>query len=195
MARLKKAFYRQINVVEIARQLLGKVLVTNIDGEKTAGIICETEAYEGIVDKASHAYGGRRTDRTETMYLEGGFTYVYLCYGIHELFNVLTHDEGTPHAVLIRGIIPLEGIEIMQLRKGNKWNKKSGIGPGNVSKCLGISRKLNAIDLSNSKLIYIEDRNIIVPENEIKITPRIGVDYAEDHALWPYRFVWERVTA
>ncbi len=195
MARLKKAFYCQKNVVEIAKQLLGKVLVTNIEGVKTSGIICETEAYEGIVDKASHAYGGRRTERTETMYMEGGFAYVYLCYGIHELFNVVTHNEGTPHAVLIRGIIPLEGIEFMQLRKENRWNKKSGIGPGNVSKCLGITRKLNAIDLTESDLIYIEDRKIIVPEKEIKTTPRIGVDYAEDHALWPYRFVWERETA
>jgi DNA-3-methyladenine glycosylase len=108
--KLNKAFYLRENVVQIAKDLLGKCLCTNFDGVITSGIITETEAYEGITDKASHAYGNRLTQRTEIMYREGGIAYVYLCYGMYSLFNVVTNNRGIPHAVLIRGIHPLEGL-------------------------------------------------------------------------------------
>src|ERR1017187_7820728 len=117
--KLKREFYLREDVVQIAKELLGKVLFTNIGGKITAGIITETEAYAGITDKASHAYNNRRTPRTETMYAEGGVAYVYLCYGIHHLFNVVTAQKDTPHAVLIRAIKPIEGIPAI-LKRRNK---------------------------------------------------------------------------
>lgn len=191
MPRLGREFYLDEDVVHVAKRLLGKVLVTHLNGVITAGLICETEAYAGVKDRASHAFGDRRTKRTETMYLRGGHAYVYLCYGIHELFNVVTHSEEIPHAVLIRGVLPLEGVEIMDVRRGGK-KKHTGIGPGNVSKCLGITRELNGEDLVVSNRIWIEDRGIVVHENETLAGPRIGVDYAGDDALLHYRFVWNK---
>lgn len=188
---LPRKFYLQQEVVRIARQLLGKVLVTQCPEGLTSGIICETEAYAGVGDKASHAYGGRRTARTETMYLHGGHAYVYLCYGIHELFNVVTHAAGTPHAVLVRGIIPLDGLDLINLRRrGVKRN--IGTGPGNVSSCLGISRRFNGTDLCTQKNVWIEDRGIYVPDDEVQISGRIGVGYAAEDALLPYRFYWKK---
>lgn len=178
-------------MVKLAANLLGKVLCTDLQDGFSSGIICETEAYSGVTDKASHAFGGRRTPRTETMYLAGGHAYVYLCYGIHELFNVVTGEKDVPHAILIRGIFPLDGMELQAARRGNRWNLKTGIGPGNVSKCLGINRQLNGIDLNHSTHIWIEDRGIVVPSDEVKITARIGVDYAGEDASLPYRFVWD----
>lgn len=191
--RLPKDFYLEKDVVSIAKKLLGKVLCTRIEGQLTSGIITETEAYEGVTDRASHAFGGRRTQRTETMYREGGTSYVYLCYGIHELFNVVTHAKEIPHAVLIRSVAPLDGLETMQKRKNGKWAKTAATGPGNVSKCLGITREMNGYNLVTSNQIWIEDRGIVVPQNEITATPRIGVDYAGEHAKWLYRFVWKNL--
>ena len=115
--KLPLLFYTGSNVLDIARSLLGKYLFTCIDGVVSGGYIVEAEAYNGIIDKASHAYGGRRTARTQTMYLHGGVAYVYLCYGIHEMFNVVTSVEGEPHAVLIRAIVPTDGIEVMMARR------------------------------------------------------------------------------
>ncbi len=109
-------FYQRPDVLGIARELIGKVLVANINGERTTGIITETEAYAGITDRASHAWNDRRTPRTEIMYGAGGHAYVYLCYGIHSLFNVVTNTIGIPHAVLIRAICPIEGLETMLMR-------------------------------------------------------------------------------
>lgn len=191
MTRLGLEFYLNEDVVDAAKKLLGKVLVTQVEGVLTSGVICETEAYAGVNDRASHAFGGRRTERTETMYKQGGHAYVYLCYGIHELFNVVTHSENIPHAVLIRGIIPLDGTDVIKERRGGA-KKQIGIGPGNVSKCLAITRKLNGEDLVNSEHIWIEDRGIVVQENEIISGPRIGVDYAGEDANREYRFVWSR---
>ena len=111
MSKLSKSFYRGNDVVKISKNLLGKILFTKIENKITAGIITETEAYEGATDKASHAYANKRTKRTEIMFQNGGVAYVYLCYGIHSLFNVVTNKNGIPHAVLIRGIKPIEGIE------------------------------------------------------------------------------------
>src|SRR4026207_1629474 len=120
MKKLTLSFYQRSNVVKIAKELLGKILVTKWNGIETSGRIVEVEAYNGVVDKASHAAGGRRTNRNEVMYGEGGGSYVYLCYGIHHLFNVVTNRPGTPHAILIRALEPIKGIDVMLERTGKK---------------------------------------------------------------------------
>ena len=188
MEKLPAAFYHRGNVVGIARELLGKLLVTHFEGRRTAGRIAETEAYNGVLDKASHSYGGRRTKRTETMYAAGGIAYVYLCYGIHHLFNVVTSVSNTPHAVLIRAITPVEGIDTMLARmKKDKLDNTVGRGPGNVSKALGIATIHTGLSLLEND-IYIGDDGTVVKPSQIVTTPRIGVDYAAEDALLPYRF-------
>lgn len=189
--KIPAAYYLNENVVEIATDLIGKVLCTRINGVITSGIICETEAYAGINDKASHAYGGRRTQRTETMFSKGGIAYVYLCYGIHHLFNVVTNQEDIPHAVLVRGIFPLDGIESMKKRKNiSRLTKGWSIGPGNVSKVLGITTKLDGFNLTGNK-IWIEDQSLKIDKNKIIAGPRVGVDYAGEDAKLSYRFQYE----
>jgi DNA-3-methyladenine glycosylase len=192
---LPREFYTRPDVVQIARELLGKVLYTSINHEITGGIIIETEAYAGVIDKASHAYNNRRTARTEIMYREGGCAYVYLCYGIHPLFNIVTSVQDVPHAVLIRGINPLYGIEIMKNRKGKiKLIPKDGNGPGNITKLLGIRVEHSGINLSIDSYaeegIWLQDEGIQVLDSEVKSSPRIGVDYAGEDAKLPYRFQW-----
>jgi DNA-3-methyladenine glycosylase len=187
MARIKRSFYRNNDVVDVARTLLGKVLVSHTGGVRTTGIITETEAYAGVGDRASHAFGGRRTARNEVMYGDGGVAYVYLCYGIHHLFNVVTHTSGTPHAVLVRAIHPLEGIEVMKKRRGARFTTN---GPGTLTQALGITTSHNGTDLLNG-MIHIEDRKITVPDKLIKTGPRIGVEYAKEDALLPYRFHYD----
>lgn len=187
MSKLPFSFYLNTDVNSLARQLIGKMLFTQIDGEITAGIIVETEAYAGIEDKASHAYGGRLTDRTKTMYLKGGVSYVYLCYGIHNLFNVVTGPLNTPHAVLIRGVEPVIGTEIMLQRRGMTLLKPNlTAGPGALSKALGIDRTFNSKDLTGEE-IWIEDGWNVDPAS-IVTAPRVGVGYAADHALLPWRY-------
>jgi len=187
MAKLPFSFYLNTDVNSLARQLIGKMLFTQIDGEITAGAIVETEAYAGIEDKASHAYGGRLTDRTKTMYLKGGVSYVYLCYGIHNMFNVVTGPLNTPHAVLIRGVEPVIGTEIMLQRRGMALLKPNlTAGPGALSKALGIDRTFNAKDLTGEE-IWIEDGWDVDMES-IVAAPRVGVGYAADHALLPWRY-------
>ncbi len=184
---LQKDFYQREDVCVIAKELLGKVLVTNIDGQLASGMIVETEAYAGITDKASHAYGGRHTNRTKTMYAAGGVAYVYLCYGIHHLFNVVTNIAGIPHAVLIRGIEPVEGVDIMlNRRKKEKLIPSVTAGPGALSQALGITTKHTNLPLI--KNIRIEDRGGIVPNKEIAAATRVGVAYAEEDAYLPYRY-------
>lgn len=185
MTKLPRSFYTRDDVVRIARELLGKVLVSRIGGALTSGVITETEAYAGVGDRASHAYGGRRTGRTEVMYGHGGTAYVYLCYGIHHLFNVVTHGVDTPHAVLIRAMHPLEGMAVMKRRRGQE--RLTTRGPGTVSQALGIHTRHTGTDLLGDTL-YIEDTGITVPTSAIVTGPRIGVDYAGDDALLPYRF-------
>lgn len=188
--KLNKEFYQQKDVVILAKKLLGKYLYTKFNNIITSGIICETEAYAGITDKASHAFGGRRSQRTEVMYMDGGTAYVYLCYGVHSLFNVVTNKVDIPHAILIRGIIPAEGTEKMLERTGkNVMDKSFGIGPGKVSKALGIHFKDSGLDLTGNK-IWIEDKGIEVADKNIITTKRIGIDYAEEDANLPYRFIW-----
>jgi DNA-3-methyladenine glycosylase len=186
--KLPESYYLSTDVVSIARNLIGKYLYTKIDGLISGGYIVETEAYNGVIDKASHAYGNRQTPRTSTMFMQGGIIYVYLCYGIHEMLNVVTSVEGLPHAVLIRAIQPTIGLDVMQGRRNMAVIKPNITrGPGSVAKALGISRKINALSLQ-SDTIWIEDQGLTFPDEDIAAGPRIGVDYAGADALLPYRF-------
>jgi DNA-3-methyladenine glycosylase len=186
---LPRDFYLSEDVVTLARLFLGNVLVTEIEpGRVTAGIITETEAYKGPEDRASHGWNNRRTKRTETMFKPGGVGYVYLCYGIHHLFNIVTGPVNMPHAVLIRAIHPLEGIGIMEKRRKKKSTDKGfSSGPGGVSKALGITTGLDGISLL-TKTIHLEDRGIDLSESHIIAGPRIGIDYAGEDAKQPWRF-------
>lgn len=185
---LSPEFYRRSNVLAIAEELLGKLLVTQFGGETTSGRIVETEAYNGVGDKASHAFGGRRTKRTEVMFATGGVAYVYLCYGIHHLFNVVTNEADVPHAVLVRGIEPVEGREIMVRRMNKKiFDTTIGKGPGNVTRALGIHTGHTGQPL-HSELVFIADDGISYDDSMIVRSARIGVDYAGPDALLPYRF-------
>lgn len=186
--KLPFSYYQNQDVIFLAKDLLGKVLFTEIDDKITAGVIVETEAYFGVLDKASHAYGGRRTDRTEIIYHEGGISYVYLCYGIHHLFNIVTSVKDEPHAVLVRAVEPLEGKEIMELRRNMPFTKAAiSSGPGSAAKALGIDRSFNKKDLSGEE-IWIEDHGIRYTPDQIVATPRVGVAYALEDALLPWRF-------
>lgn len=184
---LPKDFYTHGDVLKISRNLIGKFLCTNFDNALTSGIIVETEAYRAPEDKASHACGGRRTKRNESMYAEGGVCYIYHCYGLHALFNVVTNVEGIPHAVLIRAIAPIDGIQAMEdRRRMSAMNKALTSGPGKLTQALGIETVHNGYRLDKPP-IWIEEREPIF-EGEIVETTRIGVDYAGEHALLPWRF-------
>jgi len=188
MAKLSKSFFLREDVVQISKELLGKYLYTNIDGIVTAGMIVETEAYMGPEDKASHAFGNRKTPRTEKFYSEGGIAYVYLCYGIHHLFNIITNKTDIPHAILIRAIEPKEGIETMLLRRGKtklEYNLTSG--PGTLSKALGINSSQNGLSITG-KSIWLEDKGVKLKEEQIIASPRVGIDYAEEYINKPWRF-------
>jgi DNA-3-methyladenine glycosylase len=187
--KLDLSFYTRADVVQISKELLGKTLCTNIDNVVVKAIIVETEAYAGIIDKASHAYGGRRTNRTEIMYRKGGCAYIYLCYGMYSLFNVVTNIENIPHAVLIRGAVAVDGIETMlQRAKKKKLTADLLIGPGKLSKAMGLHFSLTGVSLLEN-IVWIEDSGIIISQENIISTPRIGIDYAQEDALLPYRFV------
>lgn len=187
--KLDRAFYIRSSVTQIAKELLGKVIYTRFDNQLTGGIITETEAYEGVTDKASHAYNNRRTERTEIMYSTGGVAYVYLCYGVHHLFNFVTNQKGIPHAILLRGIYPIEGIKTMEKRLNKKFPHKGfSNGPGKLSRALGIKTHHTGQDLTGNT-IWVEDKDIYIKAKDIIITPRIGVDYAGKAASLPYRFL------
>jgi DNA-3-methyladenine glycosylase len=188
---LPDSFYNRPGVVAVAKDLLGKVLVTNFEGGRTAGRIVEVEAYNGVVDRASHAWSGRRTRRTEVMFGPAGVAYVYLIYGIHHLFNVVTNQRDVPHAVLVRALDPVEGIPVMLSRTGKtKLDHTLTRGPGNLSRALG----LHTTDTGTSLLgpsIFIADDGFRLRRADIVATPRIGVDYAGEDAALPYRFFIE----
>ena len=188
-SKLPIHFYQQKRVTVAAKALIGKVLVTMFDGRLTAGRIVETEAYNGVTDRASHAWNGRRTKRTAVMYEPGGLAYVYLCYGIHHLFNIVTNESDVPHAILVRAVEPLAGIDIMLLRTGKKKADHSLTrGPGNVAKALGITRDHTGLSLLDD-LIFIAGDDVKIKPSQIIATPRIGVDYAGEDALLLYRFI------
>lgn len=187
MKKLPLSFYLQEDVVLIAKGLIGKVLVTAFNGERTSGRIVETEAYAGETDKASHASKGR-TARTEVMFGAGGTAYVYLCYGIHQMFNIVTAEEGVAHAVLIRAVEPLEGQDIMRRRTGKKKGDESMTsGPGRVGKAFGLHTSQCGLSLQGDEL-FLADDGMEMKEEALLSSPRIGVDYAGEHAQWLYRF-------
>ena len=186
--KLPISFYTKDNVVGISKELLGKYLCTHIDGRYTCGMIVETEAYSGINDKACHAHLNRRTKRTEIMYATGGVAYVYLCYGIHHLFNIITNVKKQADAILIRAIEPTDGLDVMlQRRKMDELAPKITAGPGTVSQALGINKTHYGESLFANK-IWLEDRGVEINDSAIIASPRVGVAYAEEDALLPWRF-------
>ena len=192
-AKLPREFYTRPKVLAVSRELLGKLLVVPApDGSRVSGIIVETEAYRGPEDRASHAYGGRRTKRTETMYQKGGTAYVYFVYGMYHQFNVVTSIENIPHAILIRALEPVEGIEVMLERRQGHSGRTLTNGPGKLCIALGIDRQLDAADLLADRVWIEEGRR--VPPRSIASGPRIGIDYAEEWVDKPWRF-WIRGNA
>ncbi len=191
MKKLPIDFYDRDDVVQIAKDLLGKILVTKLEGVITSGIIVETEAYIGLTDKASHSFGGKRTARNEHMYAAAGTGYVYICYGMHHLFNVVTNKQNTPDAVLIRAVEPLLGIETMLKRTGKKiFDNTLTKGPGNVGKALGILKHHSGLNLMGNKIFICERRHdgSKPPDALIGCSKRIGVESSGAAALLPYRF-------
>ena len=187
--KIGAGFYLDEDVVKLSKELLCKFLVTNLHNEGiTGGMIVETEAYNGITDKASHAFGSRRTPRTQVMYMEGGIAYIYMIYGFHFLFNIITNAAEIPHAILIRAIEPTDGIDIMlQRRHLDALSPKLTSGPGLLSKALGITKTENGETLLGDK-IWIEDRGVKIPQNQIVASPRVNVAYAGEDAQLPWRF-------
>jgi DNA-3-methyladenine glycosylase len=183
---LTEAFYRRNDVTRIARDLLGKALYTRIHGKTTAGLIVETEAYSWK-ERGCHAYDNRMTARNAVMFGEGGHAYVYLCYGMYNLFNVVTNREGKADAVLIRALEPVEGVNLMQKRTGASKTHRITSGPGKLTRALGIDRKHNGMVLT-SKQVWLEDAGIRVGRTLIQATPRIGIDYAGEDARLPWRY-------
>jgi DNA-3-methyladenine glycosylase len=188
MAKLSKLFYTRPDVVQISRELIGKHIFTRIDGVLTGGKIVETEAYCGENDLACHSHSGRRTARTEIMFQEGGVAYVYLIYGIYCLFNIITNVAEKADAVLIRAIEPTEGLPEMLLRRGHtQVTPKLTAGPGLVTLALGINKKHYGTDLTGD-LIWLENRGETINPEGLIASPRVGVDYAGEDALLPWRF-------
>jgi DNA-3-methyladenine glycosylase len=188
LKKLPIEFYDRPGVVEIAKELIGKVLLTKFDGIVTSGRIVETEAYVAITDMASHSRYGTRTPRNEHMYAAAGISYVYICYGMHHLFNVVTNKKDVPDAVLVRALEPLTGIEDMLIRTGKKkLDHTLTKGPGNAGKALGIDKNHSGLNLLGNK-IYIADDGFNVDEKMIGASKRIGVESAGASALLPYRF-------
>lgn len=185
--KLAESFYQRSDVVKIARELLGKILFTKVDGIVTGGTIVETEAYSWK-ERGCHAYGARKTKRNAVMFENGGLAYVYLCYGMHNMFNVVTNKPGVADAILVRAIEPVEGIEEMKLRRGrisSHFHLTSG--PGKLTKALGINRDLNGKWLNEDE-VWIEDHGLVLKRTMIEVSPRIGIDYAGDDAKLLWRF-------
>ena len=188
MKKVPLSFYNRKDVVKIAKELLGKIIVTNIDGLFTSGRIVETEAYVGISDKASHSFSGRRTAKNEHMYSAPGTAYIYICYGMHQMMNIVTNEKEIPDAVLIRAIEPLKGIDIMLQRTGKgQLDKTLTRGPGNVGKALGIFKHHSGLHLLDEQ-IYLLDDGYNIPDEKLGISKRIGVESAGADGLLPYRF-------
>ena len=185
--RLTREFFTRGDTLRIARELLGKLLVVPTGGTRVSGVIVETEAYLGVIDKAAHSYGGRRTQRNEITYAEGGHVYVFFVYGMYYQLNLVTGPVDDPHVVLIRAVEPVEGVEIMRQRRGEMKDKNLTSGPGKLCIALAITRDLNGDDLLDSDRIWVEDYRKM-GKSEISSGPRVGIDYAEEFAGLPWRF-------
>jgi DNA-3-methyladenine glycosylase len=192
--RLHTDYYQQPDVVALAQDLVGKVLVTHFDGLKTSVRITETEAYRAPDDRACHAYNNRRTARTETMFAPGGCAYIYLCYGIHHLFNIVTGPNDAAQAVLIRAGQPLEGLPVMlERRRQTRLKPTLTVGPGAIAQALGLHTRYNGLRLDQpDSHIWIEHDGY--QPAQVASGKRIGVDYAGDCAAWPWRF-WDEAAA
>src|SRR5947209_2162028 len=187
-AKLPRSFYARGDALAVARDLLGKLLVVPAPtGERASGRIVEVEAYCGVEDRASHAYAGRRTARTETMYRAGGAAYVYFVYGMHHQFNVVTGPEDVPHAVLVRAVEPAEGVELMRRRRPARKDRELTSGPGKLCRALGIDRSFDGEDLLGRR-VWLEETDSPPADEEIAAGARIGVAYAGADALKPWRF-------
>ncbi|NGX58332.1 MAG: putative 3-methyladenine DNA glycosylase [Chlamydiae bacterium] len=187
--KLPLSYFQNEDTLFLSKDLLGKFLMTELnDHGVTGGMIVETEAYMAPDDKASHAYNHRRTDRTEMMYQSGGVAYVYLCYGMHHLFNIITHKLDTPHAILIRALEPTDGIDAMLKRcQKSKKSPRLTSGPALLTKALGIKNTHTGVNLTEDQ-IWIEDRGMTIPDDQIVRSPRVGIDYAEEYATEHWRF-------
>ena len=187
MAKLPKEFYLSRSTTKLARSLLGKLLVIpDENNQRVSGMIAEVEAYLGVDDRAAHSHGGRRTKRNEVMYGAGGHVYVFFIYGMYNQLNFVAGPADHPHAILIRGVQPVEGIEIMRERRGQMKDTNLTSGPGKLAIAFGVTRELNGADLTGAR-IWLEEHKSI-PKRGIEIGPRIGVDYARDDALLPLRY-------
>ena len=188
---IPKSFFTRTDVVQISKDLLGKHLVSNFEGQKTVGMIVETEAYRAPDDKGCHAYANKRTERTSTMFKEGGVAYVYVCYGIHHLFNVVTGPKGSAHAVLIRAIEPQEGLEFMERRRGTRASSSTLVnGPGKFTVAMGIDKSSNACSLlTRGSGLYLEDGKVEIHDKDIIAGPRVGMGRSvAECSNWPWRF-------
>jgi DNA-3-methyladenine glycosylase len=193
-AKLKRGFYTRADTLAVARDLLGKRLVVPAPtGARVSGRIVEVEAYLGVADRAAHSYGGRRTARTETMYGRGGTAYIFFVYGMYHQFNVVSGPAGVPHAILVRALEPEEGVEWMRRRRPAKNERDLTSGPGKLCQALGIDRGFDGEDLTGRR-VWIEDVGAVVEDAKIASGPRIGIDYAGEDALKPWRF-WLKANA
>ncbi len=185
---LDQSFYLSSDILQTAMSLLGKTISTYIGGFETTGMITETEAYKAPEDKASHAYDNNLTPRTEVIFREGGCAYVYLCYGMHHMFNVVSGAKDEAHAILIRAVQPLSGIRIMEDRRQMLLTPNLTNGPGKLCSALGINKEYNGTILydASSKIHILENKNI--SKSDIIIGPRVGIAYAGECAHWPWRF-------
>lgn len=186
--KLPLSFYQRDDVVQISRELLGKYVYSDINGVLCGGIIVETEAYCGPLDRGSHAFNGRRTPRNETMYGPGGIVYMYICYGIHDMLNIVSGTEGMSHAILIRAIEPVAGLEAMRERR-NIFNNDTKLcqGPGSLAKAMGLSKVHNGLDLQKD-VIWIEDKGLAYPKEEIIASARVGMNFEGPYKTIPWRF-------
>jgi DNA-3-methyladenine glycosylase len=186
---LKRDFYTRADTLRVARELLGKRLVVPAaDGARVSGRVVEVEAYLGAEDRAAHSYGGRRTRRTETMFAVGGTAYVFFVYGMHHQFNVVTGPEGQPHAVLVRAVEPEEGVELMRERRPARKERELTSGPGKLCRALGLDLSFDGEDLTRGGRAWLEETGVRLKPDEIASGPRIGVAYAAEDALKPWRF-------
>lgn len=185
--KLLEEFYGREDTVNMSKELLGKSLFTNINGEKTGGIIVETEAYMGVTDSSCHTFNNRKTNKNATMYNGGGVAYMYVCYGIHDMLNIVTGKEGDSQVILIRAIEPTVGLDIMRERRGGVALNRLAKGPGSLAKALGLNRTFDNSSLLNDTL-WIEDLGVEVAANQIVESPRIGLGCPEPYFSMPWRF-------